>query len=144
MAAFYRGFQSLFGAVWSGGRRSRGDWRSHFLCLSSGLLLTLRLIFSMLFSMSHTSSPLFLKINLLTRQFAVSKISLVKNSGVYAHYTQVQSIINSFQLANNLGTLCSMPQSLQKLTCLVNAQLWSLQADGFYMRQRRSCLCNLG
>lgn len=145
MAEFYPGFQSVFGAVWSGGRMSRGDWRSDFLCLSSSLLLTLHVISSMLFSLSHTSTPLFVKINLLTQQFVVSKTSLVKNSGVCAHYFQVQAIIMiSFPLANNLGTSCSVPQSLQKPVSLISAQLWRLQADGFYMRQHRCCLCNLG
>lgn len=145
MAEFCQGFQSMFRAVWSGGRRSRGGWRSDFLCLPSGLLLTLSLVSSMPFSLSHTSTPLFVKINLLNDSFSGSKTSLVKNSGVCALYFQIQSIIIiSFPLANNVGTSYSMPQSLQKPVPLVNALLWSLQADGFYMRQHRYCLCNLG
>lgn len=142
---FTRAFRAYLGQCGLVGGRSRGDWRSDFLCLSSGLLLTL-LVSSMLFSLPHTSTPLFVKINLLTQQFPMSKTSLVRNSGVCAHNFQEQIIIIiiSFPLTNNLGILCSVPKSLQKPISLVSAQLWSLKANGFYMRQCRSCLCNLG
>lgn len=81
--------------------------------------------------------PLFVKMDLLTQHITESKTSLMKKSGVCAHYTQVQNIAISFPYMSRLGTLCSVPQSFHKLSEV-------LKQIVFYVRQHRTCLYDLG